>query len=63
MFTILFQLALTALVLLSFLLVISTPVALASPQSWDQSRRFIFLGTGAWTVLVIVVGVLNYLVV
>lgn len=63
MFTILFQLALTALVLLSFLLVIGTPVALASPQSWDQSRRFIFLGTGAWTVLVLVVGLLNYLVV
>lgn len=62
MLTILFQLALTALVLLSFVLVIGTPVALATPQTWDQSRRFIFLGSGAWTVLVIAVGLLNYLV-
>ncbi len=62
MLTILFQLALAALVFLSFALVIGTPVALATPQSWDQSRRFIFLGSGAWAALVIVVGLLNYLV-
>ena len=63
MLTILFQLALAALVFLSFVMIIGTPVALATPQSWDQSRRFIFLGGGAWTVLVLVVGLLNYLVV
>lgn len=61
--TILFQLALAALVILSFILIVGTPVALATPQNWDQSRRFIFLGSGLWTVLVIVVGLLNYLVV
>jgi len=61
--TILFQLSLAALVILSFILIVGTPVALATPQSWDQSRRFIFLGSGLWTILVIVVGLLNYLVV
>ncbi|MGQ9871125.1 photosystem II reaction center protein PsbZ [Leptodesmis sp.] len=61
--TILFQLALAALVILSFVLVVGTPVALATPQNWDQSRRFIFLGSGVWVLLVIVVGLLNYLVV
>lgn len=61
--TILFQLSLAALVILSFILIVGTPVALATPQNWDQSRRFIFLGSGLWTILVIVVGLLNYLVV
>ncbi|MBM0742333.1 photosystem II reaction center protein PsbZ [Phormidium sp. CLA17] len=61
--TIIFQLALAALVLLSFVMIIGTPVALATPQNWDQSRRVIFLGSGVWAVLVIVVGILNYLVI
>ncbi len=61
--TILFQLFLAALVILSFALIVGTPVALATPQAWDQSRRFVFLGSGLWVILVIVVGVLNYLVV
>ncbi|PZV10569.1 MAG: photosystem II reaction center protein Z [Leptolyngbya sp.] len=61
--TIIFQLALAALVFLSFVMIIGTPVALATPQNWDQSRRVIFLGSGVWAVLVIVVGILNYLVI
>ncbi len=61
--TIIFQLALAALVLLSFVMIIGTPVALATPQNWDQSRRVIFLGSGVWAILVIVVGILNYLVI
>ncbi len=61
--TIVFQFALAALVILSFLLVVGAPVALATPQNWDQSKRIIFLGSGVWAILVIVVGLLNYLVV
>lgn len=60
--TIVFQLALTALVLFSFVMVIGVPVAYASPQNWDQSKRLILLGSGVWAGLVILVGVLNYLV-
>jgi photosystem II PsbZ protein len=60
--TILFQLALAALVLFSFVMVIGVPVAYASPQNWDQSKRLLFLGSGIWFLLVIAVGILNYLV-
>lgn len=58
----LFQLALTALVLLSFVMVVGVPVAYASAQDWDTSKRLITLGSGAWALLVVLVGVLNYLV-
>jgi photosystem II PsbZ protein len=61
--SIVFQLALTALVLLSFALVVGVPVAYATPQNWNQSKSLIFLGSGIWVVLVLAVGALNFLVV
>jgi photosystem II PsbZ protein len=61
--TILFQLALGALVFLSFVMVIGVPVAYASPQNWEQSKNLIFVGSGAWVVLVVAVGILNFFVV
>lgn len=61
--TILFQLALAALVALSFLMVIGVPVAYASPSNWDQSKSLIFVGSIAWGALVIAVGVLNFFVI
>ena len=61
--TIVFQLSLAALVLLSFVMVIGVPVAYASPQYWDQSKRLLSLGSGIWIALVLVVGALNFLVV
>lgn len=61
--TILFQLALAALVILSFVMVVGVPVAFASPQDWDRSKQLIFLGAGLWIALVLVVGVLNFFVV
>ncbi len=61
--TILFQLVLAAFVFLSFVMVVGVPVALASPQNWDQSKRLILLGSGVWAGLVILLGVLNFLVV
>ena len=60
--TFLFQFVLAAFVLLSFLMVVGVPVALASPQNWDQSRRLVLLGSGVWAGLVIMLGVLNFLV-
>ena len=62
-FQVLFQVALIALVLLSFAMVIGVPVAYATPQNWVQSKRLILLGSGAWFALVFLVGILNYLVV
>jgi photosystem II PsbZ protein len=61
--SILFQLALAALVGLSFLMVIGVPVAYASPQNWDQSKSLIYVGSFAWIALVIAVGVLNFFVI
>jgi photosystem II PsbZ protein len=61
--SILFQLALAALVIVSFAMVIGVPVAYASPQNWDQSKRLILLGSGVWVLLVLLVGGLNYFVV
>lgn len=63
MLSILFQLVLTGLVLLSFVMVVGVPVAYASPQNWNQSKALIFAGSGLWFLLVIAVGVLNFLVV
>lgn len=61
--TFIFQLALLALVLFSFVMVVGVPVAYASPQNWDNSKRLLYLGSGIWFALVILVGVLNYLVI
>ncbi|MBT9315461.1 photosystem II reaction center protein PsbZ [Leptothoe spongobia] len=61
--SILFQLFLFVLVVWSFIMVIGVPVAYASPQNWEQSKRLIFLGSIIWGALVIVVGSLNYFVV
>ncbi|PNW36898.1 UNVERIFIED_CONTAM: photosystem II core protein PsbZ [Euhalothece sp. KZN 001] len=61
--TILFQLALGALVFLSFIMVIGVPVAYASNQNWEQSKNLIFVGSGAWLLLVVAVGILNFFVV
>lgn len=61
--SIVFQFALAALVLLSFVMVVGVPVAYASPRNWDQSKRLILFGSILWLGLVVVVGALNYLVV
>ena len=61
--SIIFQLSLTALVLFSFVMLIGVPVAYASPQTWDQSKPLIFIGSGIWILLVIVVAILNFFVI
>lgn len=61
--SIVFQIALAALVLFSFVMVVGVPVAYASPQNWDQSKPLLWLGSIIWIALVLVVAVLNYLVV
>ncbi|MBE9208993.1 photosystem II reaction center protein PsbZ [Nostoc sp. LEGE 06077] len=60
---IIFQFALVALVLTSFVLVVGVPVAYATPQSWVESKRLLWLGSGVWIALVLLVGVLNFFVV
>jgi photosystem II PsbZ protein len=61
--TILFQLSLTALVLFSFVMIVGVPVAYASPQNWEQSKTLLYLGSGIWVILVLIVAILNFFVV
>ncbi len=61
--SIIFQIALAALVLFSFIMVIGVPVAYASPQNWDQSKPLLYLGSGIWIVLVLLVAILNFFVI
>ncbi len=61
--TILFQIALIALVAVSFVMVVGVPVAYATPQTWIESKKFLWIGSAAWFALVVVVGVLNFFVV
>ncbi|MEB3312044.1 MAG: photosystem II reaction center protein PsbZ [Snowella sp.] len=61
--SIVFQIALAALVLFSFVMVIGVPVAYASPQNWNQSKPLLYLGSGIWAILVILVAVLNFFVI
>ncbi len=62
MFTILFQIALVALVALSFVMIIGVPVAYATPQNWNESKRLLWVGSITWFALVFLVGGLNFLV-
>ncbi|MGK7944545.1 MAG: photosystem II reaction center protein PsbZ [Microcystaceae cyanobacterium] len=61
--SIVFQVALAALVFFSFVMVVGVPVAYASPQNWDQSKPLLYLGSIIWVILVLVVAVLNFFVI
>jgi photosystem II PsbZ protein len=43
---VIFNLALFALVLLSFVMIVGVPVAYAAPQNWDRSKQLLFVGSG-----------------
>lgn len=57
--SILVQLLVTLLVVLSTVLVVGIPVTLALPGQWEQSRNLIYTGAGIWSSLVIITGVVN----
>nr|YP_009393961.1 photosystem II protein Z [Polysiphonia sertularioides]ARW62523.1 photosystem II protein Z [Polysiphonia sertularioides] len=57
--TIVIQLLVLALVVLSVILVIGIPVTLASPGQWEKSKNLVYTSIGIWVGLVIVTGVLN----
>ena len=58
-----FQASVFALIALSFILVISVPVAFAYPNGWAENKNTIFSGVGLWFILVFLVGILNSFVV
>ena len=57
------QLALFALIVVSFALVVGVPVVLASPNGWTENKGFVFSGLSLWLLLVFTVGVFNSFVV
>lgn len=57
------QLALLALIVVSFGLVVGVPVIFASPNGWTENKRFVFSGLSIWLLLVFVVGICNSFVV
>lgn len=57
------QLALFALILLSFALVIGVPVVFASPNGWTENKKVVFSGLILWLLLVFTIGVFNSFVV
>lgn len=63
MMTIVFQLLVLALVILSFVMVVAVPVVLATPGEWQRYQRLIYLGAGVWALLVVLIGLMDVLVV
>lgn len=61
--TFVFQVAVLALILTSFVLVIGVPVVFASTDGWSNYKTSIFSFAGLWFLLVFTVGVLNSFVV
>lgn len=57
------QLALFALILVSFALVVGVPVVFASPNGWTENKGVIFSGLSLWLFLVFAVGIFNSFVV
>jgi photosystem II PsbZ protein len=57
------QLAVFALILLSFALVVGVPVVFASPNGWTENKRFVFSGLSLWLLLVITIGIFNSFVI
>nr|YP_009447447.1 photosystem II protein Z [Cucurbita maxima]YP_009447532.1 photosystem II protein Z [Cucurbita moschata]YP_009505077.1 photosystem II protein Z [Cucurbita pepo]YP_010191723.1 photosystem II protein Z [Cucurbita ficifolia]YP_010432701.1 photosystem II subunit Z [Cucurbita argyrosperma]YP_010436775.1 photosystem II protein Z [Cucurbita pedatifolia]ALO21832.1 PsbZ [Cucurbita argyrosperma var. palmeri]ALO21865.1 PsbZ [Cucurbita argyrosperma subsp. sororia]ALO22069.1 PsbZ [Cucurbita ecuadorens len=57
-----FQLALFALIITSIILLVSVPVAFASPGGWSANKNVVFSGTSIWIGLVFLVGILNSLI-
>ena len=55
----LFQLAVFALIAVSFAMVVGVPVVFASPDGWTGSKNLVFSGAGVWFLLIFTVGILN----
>nr|QCI08815.1 photosystem II protein Z [Sphondylothamnion multifidum] len=48
-----------ALVILSTILVIGIPVALASPGQWEKSKNLIYTSAGIWVGLILITTIIN----
>nr|YP_009309829.1 photosystem II protein Z [Orobanche rapum-genistae]ALJ02283.1 photosystem II protein Z [Orobanche rapum-genistae] len=60
--TLVFQLAVFALIATSSILFISIPVVFASPDGWSINKNIVFANTSLWMGLVFLIGILNSLI-
>lgn len=60
--TLVFQLAVLALIATSSILLISVLVVFASPDGWSSNKNVVFFSTSLWIGLVFLVGILNSLI-
>ena len=51
------QVALLALIFVSFGLVVGVPVVFATPNGWTENKGVVFSGLSLWLLLVFVVGI------
>nr|QCI08620.1 photosystem II protein Z [Spermothamnion repens] len=56
---IILQFLVLALVILSTILVIGIPVALASPGQWEKSKNLIYTSAGIWVGIIIITTIIN----
>jgi photosystem II PsbZ protein len=63
MFIFTFQALLLTLILLSLILLIGVPVVFASPNGWSENKNYIIIGTTAWVIIILTIGILNYFVI
>ncbi len=61
MMMLIFQIALLVLVLYSLLLVVVVPVLYSSSSDWGRGKNVILVGSLLWVLMVIGVGLLNFL--
>lgn len=57
------QIALLALIGVSFALVVGVPVVFATPNGWSENKGVVFSGLSLWVLLVFTVGICNSFVV
>lgn len=57
------QLALFALIVVSFGLVVGVPTVFATPNGWTENKRIVLSGVTVWLLLVFLVGIFNSFVV
>jgi photosystem II PsbZ protein len=58
-----FQLSLTLFVLLSFFLIIFVPFVFASVNGWSNNKNLVVFSTTIWSILIILIGILNFFVI
>jgi photosystem II PsbZ protein len=57
------QIALLALIAVSFALVVGVPVVFATPNGWSENKGIVFSGLSLWLLLVFAVGIFNSFVI